>query len=130
MPGSFFKPANEASMTQTELTELARAYVALFNSHRIDLVLSMFAAGANYESDAGSKYRGRAAIGDMMHVFFTDNPDVYWQASNFRCDDHRVSFDFSMNAGEGGDAIHREGIEHIDFTADGSIKKVTVELAS
>ena len=130
MPGLFFKPANEASMTQTELTELARAYIALFNSHRIDLVLSMFAAGANYASDAGGKYRGRAAIGDMMHVFFAANPDVYWQASNFRCDDHRVSFDFTMTAGDGDDTILRQGVEHIDFTADGSIKRVTVEIAS
>lgn len=130
MQGSFFKPANEASMTHTELIELARAYIALFNSHRIDLVLSMFAAGANYASDAGSKYRGRAAIADMMHVFFTNNPDVYWQASNFRCDDHRVSFDFTMNAGDGDDAVRRRGVEHIDFTADGSIKRVTVELES
>ncbi len=117
-------------MTHTELTELAKAYIALCNSHRIDLVLSMFAAGARYTSSAASDYRGRAAIGDMMHAFFTDHPDVNWQASEFRCEDNRVSFDFSLTAGDAAEGIRRHGIEHLDFTADGSIKKVTVEIAA
>ena len=116
-------------MTQTELIELARAYVALSNAHRIDLVLSMFAAGARYTSSAAGDYRGRAAIGDMMHVFFAEHPDVYWQADEFSCDDHRVSFDFTMTAGDDTGGIRRQGVEHIDFTADGSIKKITVEEA-
>lgn len=115
-------------MTHTELTELSRAFIALCNSHRIDLVLSMFAAGARYTSSASGDYRGRAAIGDMMHVFFAEHPDVYWQADEFRCDDHRVSFDFTMTAGNDTGGIRRQGVEHIDFTADGSIKKITVEV--
>jgi len=117
-------------MTQTELIELARAYVALSNAHRIDLVLSMFAAGARYTSSAVGDYRGRAAIGDMMHVFFSDHPDVHWEAGNFRCDDHRVSFDFTMSASNGDGGIRRQGVEHLEFTADGSIKRVTVEAAA
>lgn len=117
-------------MTATELIELAKGYVALSNAHRIDLVLSMFAAGARYTSSAVGDYRGRAAIGDMMHVFFSDHPDVYWEAGNFRCADHRVDFDFTMTAGNGDDGIRRDGVEHLDFTADGSIKRVTVEVAS
>jgi len=117
-------------MTNTELTELARAYIALSNAHRIDLLLSMFAAGARYSSSAMGDFRGRAAIGDMMHQFFADHPDVYWKTENFRCDDHRVSFDFAMSAGDGDGALRRHGVEHIDFTADGSIKLVSVEVAA
>ena len=70
-------------MTKTELNELAKAYIALSNAHRIDLVLSMFAAGASYSSSVTGDFRGRAAIGDMMHHFFNDHPDVHWQASGF-----------------------------------------------
>ena len=118
-------------MTDTELIELARAYIALSNSHRIHVILPMFATGARYTSAALGEFRGQAAIGDMMHGFFTDYPDVYWQASNYRCDDHRVSFDYQMTAtnARNGTALERHGVEHIDFTADGSIKSLVVEVS-
>lgn len=118
-------------MTEAELTELAKAYVALSNSHRINLIMPMFAAGARYTSTAVGEHRGRAAIGDMMHGFFTRYPDVIWQATNYRCDDFRVSFDFTMTANGAvtGDRLERSGVEQIEFTADGSIKKITVETA-
>ena len=112
-------------MTHNKLIELARAYVALSNAHHIEHMLSMLAAGASYHSSAVGDYRGRAAIADMMHEFFNRHADVYWQADNYRCDDHRVSFDFTMTAD--GNDTRRSGVEHLDFTADGSIKMVTVE---
>jgi hypothetical protein len=115
-------------MKDSRLIELARAYVALSNAHHIEHVLSMFAAGASYSSTTVGDHRGRAAIGDMMHEFFTRHPDVYWEARDFRCDDHRVSFDFTLTADrDKEDGIRKTGVEHLDFTADGSIKKVTVE---
>ena len=114
-------------MTETELTELSRAYVALSNAHRVDLILSMFAAGASYSSATVGDHRGRAAIGDMMHGYFAEHPDAHWEARNYRCDDHRVSFDFTLSADDGRSRSY--GTEHLDFTADGSIKKVTVEVA-
>ena len=116
-------------MTDTELIELARAYVALSNSHRIDLIMPMFAAGASYSSDAVGDHRGSAAIGDMMHGFFARYPDAHWQASNFRCADHSVSFDFRMSAtGVDGESLERRGIEQFEFTVDGSIKKISVKI--
>ena len=113
-------------MTDNELTELAKAYIALSNSHRVDLILPMFSAGAIYNSTVAGEYRGRAAIGDVMHGFFAKHPDVHWLAKNFRCEDHRVSFDFTLSADNG--QLRRHGAEYLDFTADGSIKKVTVEI--
>lgn len=112
-------------MTDIELTELAKAYIALSNSHRVDLILPMFAAGAVYHSSEVGEYRGRAAIGDVTHGYFDKHPDVHLQAKNFSCDDHRVSFEFTLTADDG--QLRRHGIEHLDFTADGSIKKITVE---
>jgi len=120
-----------ASMTNSELIELAKAYVALSNSHRIDLIMPMFAAGALYASTAVGEHRGRATIGDMMHGFFTRYPDVHWHATNYRCTDHRVSFDFTMTANDAtsGEGLERSGLEQFEFTADGSIKKITVDTA-
>ena len=116
-------------MNDTELIELAKAYVALSNAHRVDLILSMFAAGARYSSSAVGEHRGRAAIGDMMHGFFADYPDVYWQADAFECQGHRVSFNFELRATAAADGarLRRNGLEHIDFTADGSIKMIEVD---
>lgn len=117
-------------MTDKELIELARAYVALSNAHRVNLILSMFAAGARYSSTATGEFRGRAAIGDMMHGFFGRYPDVNWQAREFSCDNHRVSFKFEMHAnGTDGTELERHGDEHIEFTAEGSIKKIEVVAA-
>lgn len=117
-------------MTDNELIELARAYVALSNAHRVDLIMPMFAAGAGYSSNRVGDHRGRATIGDMMHGFFSRHADVYWQAQNFSCAEHIVSFDFSMRASatESDPAIEREGQERIEFTADGLIKKIIVEV--
>ena len=118
-------------MTDSELIELARAYVALSNAHRIDLIMPMFATGARYVSNRVGEHRGRATIGDMMHGFFMRHPDVFWQVDNFSCSDHRVSFAFVMTASatEEDTAIERGGIEQVEFTADGSIKKITVEVS-
>lgn len=117
-------------MTDSELIELARAYVALSNAHRIDLIMPMFAAGAQYSSKRVGDHRGRATIGDMMHGFFSRHPDVYWTADNFSCSEHRVSFDFIVTASatENDEAIERRGFEQVEFTADGSIKKISVEI--
>ena len=116
-------------MKDAELIELARAYVALSNAHRVDLILPMFATGALYTSTAVGEHRGQAAIGDMMHGFFAEYPDVHWEAANFQCDDHQVSFKFTMtvNAGDDDPGPERRGMERIEFTADGSIKKLAVE---
>lgn len=118
-------------MTDTELIELAKAYVALSNSHRINLITPMFAAGACYSSSAVGEHRGRAAIGDMMRGFFSRYPDVYWQATNYRCDQNRVSFDFTMSAHEAGsgESLERSGHEQFEFTADGLIERLEVETA-
>jgi len=118
-------------MTDTELIELAKAYVALSNSHRIDLILPMFTAGAGYSSTTVGEHRGRATIGDMMHGFFNKYPDAHWHATNYRCTDHCVSFDFTMTANDAnnGESLERRGLEQFEFTADGSIKKITVEIA-
>ena len=117
-------------MKDRELIALAKAYLELSNSHRVDLIMPMFAAGARYSSSAMGEHRGRATIGDMMHGFFSKYPDAYWHATNFHCEDHRVTFDFTLTATEAssGARLARSGGEQVDFTADGAIKKLTVDV--
>jgi len=116
-------------MTETETIELARAYVALSNSHRLELIVPLFAVDAHYSSSAVGEYQGQAAIGDMMREFFMRYPDVFWLCENFRFNDNRVSFDFSLQAidAESGAHLQRSGIERIAYDDCGLIKKLEVK---
>lgn len=116
-------------MTETETIELARAYVALSNSHRTELITPLFADDAIYSSSAVGEFHGPSAIGEMMHGFFRRYPDVFWLCENFRCDDKRVSFDFSLQAhnAESGAHLQRSGLERITYDDQGQIKKLEVK---
>jgi nuclear transport factor 2 (NTF2) superfamily protein len=116
-------------MTEIETIELARAYVALSNTHRIELILPMFSATAVYTSSAVGEFVGPSAIGKMMRGFFTRYPDVFWLAENYRFENNRVTFDFSLqaNAAATGEHLQRQGIERIEFDENGLIKKLEVK---
>lgn len=116
-------------MTPVESIALARAYIALSNAHRCDLIRPMFAAHAVYCSSVVGEHRGVDAIIDMMAGFFDRYPDVNWQCSEFRCDGSRVSFDFELSARDtpDGSPLYRAGIEHIDFDRNGMIKWLEVQ---
>jgi hypothetical protein len=116
-------------VTETESIELARAYVALSNSHRLELIVPLFAEDACYSSSAVGEFQGPAAIGNMMRGFFRRYPDVFWLCENFRYDDNRVSFEFNLQAidAESGAYLQRSGIERITYDARGLIKKLEVK---
>jgi limonene-1,2-epoxide hydrolase len=118
-------------MTETETIELARAYLALSNAHRVDLIQSLFAADAVYSSSAVGEYQGPAAIAEMMRAFFARYPDVRWQCENYRCTSNRVSFDFELRASDAqsGEQLRRSGIETIEYNADGRIERLDVKAA-
>jgi hypothetical protein len=116
-------------VTETEIIELARAYVALSNSHRTELIVPLFADDAVYSSSAVGEFHGAAAIGDMMRGFFKRYPDVFWSCENFKYSANRVSFDFSLQAhdAESGGRLQRGGIERIAYDDRGLIKKLEVK---
>jgi nuclear transport factor 2 (NTF2) superfamily protein len=116
-------------MTETEAIELARAYVALCNAHRVELIRPLFAADAVYRSGFVGDYRGAAAISAMMRTFFARYPDAFWLCENFRFSNNRVSFEFSLQASDAstGEHLQRSGIEGIDYGADGLISKLEVK---
>jgi hypothetical protein len=116
-------------MTEIEISELARAYVALSNAHRVELIRPMFAADAIYHSSAVGEFQGVDAIIDMMRAFFTRYPDAFWLCENFRCEVDRVSFDFSLQASDAqsGAQLQRDGIERIEFDDQGMIIRLEVK---
>ena len=116
-------------MTDIEATELARAYVALSNAYRVDLIGPMFADDAWYDSSAVGEYQGVESIGEMMRTFFARYPDVFWLSEDFRYASNRVSFSFSLQAtdAQSGSSLQRRGIEHIDFDPQGRIKRLEVQ---
>jgi hypothetical protein len=119
-------------MTELESIELAKAYVALSNAHRVELILPMFAAEAVYTSSAVGEFIGPSAIGDMMQGFFARYPDVFWLAENFRFDNGRVSFDFGLlaTAADSGAQLQRQGVERIEFDGQGLIRKLEVQTSA
>ena len=118
-------------MTEIESIELARAYVALSNTHRIELILPMFSATAVYASSAVGEFVGPGEIEKMMRGFFTSYPDVFWLAENYRFENNRVTFDFSLqaNAAATGEHLQRQGIERIEFDENGLIEKLEVKVS-
>ena len=116
-------------VSEREKIELAKAYVALSNAHKLEFVGPMFAVDAIYQSPNVGVFNGRGAIGDMMTSFFSRFPDVYWEARDYRCtNDGDVRFDFQMTARKAGtgEEIRRAGVEEIKFTNEGLIVRVEV----
>lgn len=118
-------------MTAPEAIALAKAYVALSNAHRCDLIRPLFAADAVYRSSAVGEFHGVDAIIDMMTGFFARYPDVSWQCSEYHHSAERVSFNFELNAQDtpDGTPLRRGGIERIGFDRDGLIKLLEVQAA-
>jgi hypothetical protein len=121
--------AENAGMTEIEISELARAYVALSNAHRVELIRPMFAADATYHSSAVGEFHGVDAIAGMMRTFFARYPDAFWLCEHFRCEANRVSFDFSLQArdAQSGVQLQRSGIERIEFNDQGMITRLEVK---
>jgi nuclear transport factor 2 (NTF2) superfamily protein len=116
-------------MTETETCELARAYVALSNAHRAELISPMFAADAVYHSSVIGEFHGVDAIVDMMRGFFARYPDAFWLCEHFRCQANRVIFDFSLQASDtqSGVQLQRGGVERIEFDDQGLITRLQVK---
>ena len=116
-------------MNPAEQIALARAYVALSNAHRVDLILATLADTVTYLSANVGRFEGGDAIGAMMAGFFARFPDVGWVVGEYRhAGDGTVEFDFVMKAtdAESGESIERKGLETIAFSDDGFISRIDV----
>ena len=117
-------------MTEVEEIELAKAYVALSNAHRLALIAPMFVEQAVYSSSNVGEFTGRSAIEEMMADFFSRFPDVHWEVPEYRrVAKGVVEFPFTMTATESssGNAIERGGLERIEVDGDGLILRLEVK---
>jgi hypothetical protein len=116
-------------MSEIETLELAKAYVALSNAHRSDLIKPMFNSESCYRSSAVGEYHGADDIIEMMRNFFIRFPDVHWQVPQFKCESTKVSFEFELLAHDAqtGESMERRGLEMIEFDASGCIQLLTVD---
>lgn len=102
----------------------AEAYVEASNGHDVARIATMLAENAVYRSSGVGGHDGAAAILAMNRSFFSANPDVRWQARDYRLiDKNGVEFDFVISFGD----TSAPGIERVFFDADGQITRVEVE---
>ena len=116
-------------MNEVEQIELAKAYVALSNSHKLDFIFPMFAVNAVYFSAFTGEFEGQSAIAEMMKNFFAGFPDVRWMVEEvWYIGEQTVGFEFVMTATEAstGSRFEREGVEKIEFTDEGLIRRLGV----
>ncbi len=117
-------------MTETEWTEMARAYIALSNAHKLEQILSLFEDDATYYSDYVGSFEGKAAIAMMMEAFFNRCPDIYWQVEKYQYTNSEgaVTFEFIRHATdrETGETISVAGKDIVRFSDRGLISRVDV----
>jgi len=112
-----------------EKVQLAKAYVALSNSHHLELIFNMFTKEAVYQSPNVGEFSGIDEIRGMMNDFFKSFPNVYWDAHGFQClEDGTVHFNFELIATnvQTGEKIRRSGSEEIVFNEAGYISQLIV----
>jgi len=102
----------------------AWAYVEASNQHDMARIGPMLSDDIVYVSSGVGDHEGAGAVLEMMSAFHEANPDVHWQAENYRTIDRDgVEFDFVMTLGG---AEHR-GVERIFFTPTGQIRRIEVK---
>lgn len=111
-------------MKDSQLVELARAYVEASNDHDVERIAGMLAPQAAYMSTGVGRHDGAEAILAMNRDFFADNPDVHWNAVNYRnVKPNGVEFDFTITL----NGVSSNGVERVFFADDGLISRVEVE---
>ncbi|WP_108881063.1 nuclear transport factor 2 family protein [Anderseniella sp. Alg231-50] len=106
-----------------ELIEKAKAYVAASNAHDIARIKPMLAPACSYRSAGVGRHDGADAIMTMMQSFFAANPDVHWQAENYRQRCDHVVFDFVITM----DGNSSSGVEEIHFDGAGNVSRIVVQ---
>ena len=116
-------------MNKERSIQLAKRYVNLSNTHDLDRVFAMFATDASYSSRSVGSFEGLREIKTMMRGFFERFPDVFWEVPVYRSPSARmVVFEFIRCTTdlESGEQVRVEGVEKIEFTKDGLIRRIEV----
>ena len=100
----------------------AEDYVSASNEHNLARIKIMLAVDCSYRSDGVGRHDGVEAITSMMQSFFASNPDVQWQAENYRWHEDHVVFDFRITIR----GSTTSGVEEIHFNEAGEISRIVV----
>ena len=106
-----------------ELITKAEAYVSSSNEHDLDRIKTMLSHECCYRSAGVGSHDGVEAIMNMMQWFFAANPEVHWQADNYRRHSSHVVFDFLITLG----GNVSSGVEEIHFNDAGEICRIVVQ---
>jgi len=106
-----------------ELIGKAEAYVSASNEHDLSQIRTMLAPDCSYRSAGVGRHDGVEAIMSMMQSFFTSNPDVHWQAENYRWQSNHLVFDFLITLG----GNTSSGVEEIHFNDAGEVNRIVVQ---
>lgn len=107
-----------------DLIARTKDYVDASNAHDVARIEAMLDTDALYLSTGVGRHEGAAAILKMNRAFFGQNPDVHWDAENYRIvPDGGVEFDFTISFGD----TVGSGVERVFFNTAGRIVRVEVE---
>ena len=119
-----------STIMESELISLARAYVALSNSHRLEFIIPMFDQHASYHSAYVGEFKGRDNIANMMADFFERYFDVYWHVEEYQSlGDASIGFNFIMTATypQVGEPVRRSAYEKLKFNQQGYIELLQIK---
>jgi ketosteroid isomerase-like protein len=113
----------------TTTTEALQAFLAAFNDHDLDRIMSFFTDDCVFESprgpDAwGTRFTGPEAVRDGLGQRFAGIPDVhYGEDEHWVCGEHAVSRWLLTGTTTAGERIRVRGCDLFDVAPDGRIRR-------
>lgn len=110
-------------MTEDELTRLAAAYTAAWNSKSAEAVASFYAQDGEIVINRGAPWSGRARVQAMAEGFYADVPDLTLTCDAVRlAGDHAIYvWTFTGHDATSGHPLTVRGWEEWDFDAAGKV---------
>ena len=106
-----------------------RAFVAAFNAHDLDAIMSFSADDCVLETPHGpdpwgTRYSGAAAVREGLAARFSGIPDVhYGEDEHWSCGDHAVSRWLLTGTTTSGEEVRVRGCDLFDLASDGRIRR-------
>jgi ketosteroid isomerase-like protein len=106
-----------------------RDFLAAFNDHDLDRILSFFSDDCVFESPRGAdpwgtRFSGKQAVREGLGQRFAGIPDVhYGDDEHWSCGDHAVSRWLLTGTTTTGEQIRVRGCDLFDLAPDGAIRR-------